>query len=65
MHEYEVLIETINPCGGEAHAAREFKQIEAASPEGMLRRRGVIPFWIPAKTPPATPLSPRATARAS
>ena len=22
MHEYEVLIETINPCGGEAHAAQ-------------------------------------------
>ena len=36
MHEYEVLIETINPCGGEAHAAREFKQIEAASPEAFL-----------------------------
>ena len=27
MHEYEVLIETINPCGGEAHANKEFKEI--------------------------------------
>ena len=36
MHEYEVLIETINPCGGEAHAAREFKQIEAAIPEAYV-----------------------------
>ena len=25
MNEYEVLIETINPCGGEAHANKEFK----------------------------------------
>jgi hypothetical protein len=23
MHEYEVLIETINPCGGEAHSKKE------------------------------------------
>ena len=36
MHEYEVLIETINPCGGKAHAAQEFKQIEAASPEAYV-----------------------------
>ena len=23
MKEYEILIETINPCGGEAHAQKE------------------------------------------
>ena len=28
MQEYEVLIETINPCGGEAHANKEFREIE-------------------------------------
>ena len=33
MNEYEVLIETINPCGGEAHSKKEFKAIEAESPE--------------------------------
>ena len=33
MHEYEVLIETINPCGGEAHSKKEFLDIEAESPE--------------------------------
>ena len=43
MHEYEVLIETINPCGGEAHAAREFKQIEAASPEAYIAAQGRYP----------------------
>ena len=36
MHEYELLIETINPCGGEAHANKEFKEIEAESPESGL-----------------------------
>ena len=24
MNEYELLIETINPCGGEAHSKKEF-----------------------------------------
>lgn len=43
MHEYEVLIETINPCGGEVHAAREFKQIEAASPEAYVAAQGRYP----------------------
>ena len=33
MNEYEVLIETINPCGGEAHAKKEFQEIETESPE--------------------------------
>ena len=28
MNEYEVLIETINPCGGEAHSKKEFKEVE-------------------------------------
>ncbi len=51
MQEYEVLIETINPCGGEAHANKEFREIETDS--------------IPAKTPRATPSSPPATARVS
>ena len=35
MHEYEVLIETINPCGGEAHSKKEFLDIEAESPEAL------------------------------
>ena len=29
MHEYELLIETINPCGGEAHAKKEFTEVFA------------------------------------
>ena len=36
MNEYEVLIETINPCGGEAHSKKEFLEVEAASPEAYV-----------------------------
>ena len=44
MHEYEVLIETINPCGGEAHANKEFKEIEAESPEAYVLAQGHYPI---------------------
>lgn len=43
MNEYELLIETINPCGGEAHANREFQEIEAASPEAYVAQHGRFP----------------------
>ena len=43
MHEYEVLIETINPCGGEAHANKEFREIETDSPEAYVREQGLLP----------------------
>ncbi len=43
MNEYEVLIETINPCGGEAHASKEFKEIEAADPEAWVKENGRYP----------------------
>ena len=40
MNEYEVLIETINPCGGEAHAKKEFQEIETESPERWVTENG-------------------------
>ena len=40
MQEYEVLIETINPCGGEAHSKKEFLDVEAESPEAYVRAEG-------------------------
>lgn len=43
MNEYEVLIETINPCGGEAHKEQEFKEILAESPEGYVAQNGRFP----------------------
>ena len=33
MKEYEILIETINPCGGETHAQREIIEASAESEE--------------------------------
>lgn len=44
MNEYEVLIETINPCGGEAHANKEFREIEAESPEAFVQAQGRFPI---------------------
>lgn len=43
MTEYEVLVETINPCGGEAHAKKEFLEIEAESPEAYVAANGRFP----------------------
>ena len=44
MNEYEVLIETINPCGGEAHSKKEFKEVEAERPEAYVRAEGRWPI---------------------
>lgn len=43
MHEYEVLVESINPCGGEAHSKKEFLEIEAESPEAYVAAEGRYP----------------------
>lgn len=39
MKEYEILIETINPCGGEAHAKREIIEAKAESPEAYVKAK--------------------------
>ena len=44
MKEYELLIETINPCGGERHAGKEFLEIEAESPEAYVQANAVFPI---------------------
>lgn len=44
MNEYEVLIEDINPCGGEAHARKEILEVEADSPEAYVRENGRFPI---------------------
>ena len=43
MKEYEVLIETVNPCGGERHADKEFLEIEAESPEAYVAANARYP----------------------
>ncbi len=44
MNDYEVVIETINPCGGASHAKREIIEISAASPEEYVRSNGRFPI---------------------
>ena len=43
MNEYEILIETINPCGGEAHAKREIIEAEVESPEAYVKSKAPYP----------------------
>ena len=43
MNEYELLIETINPCGGDRHAIREILEIEAESPEAYVTENARFP----------------------
>ena len=43
MKEYEILIETINPCGGEAHAKREIIEAKAESPEAYVKAKTRYP----------------------
>lgn len=50
MHEYEVLIETINPCGGEAHSKKEFWISRPKAPRPMSAPRAAGPFWTPGRT---------------
>ena len=43
MHEYEVFIEEINPCGGEKHSNKTLIEAEASSPEAYVKENGRYP----------------------
>lgn len=43
MKEYEIIIETINPCGGSKHAQNEIIEAEAESPEAYVKEHGIFP----------------------
>lgn len=43
MKEYEIIIETINPCGGTKHAQNEIIEAEAESPEAYVKEHGILP----------------------
>ena len=51
MHEYEILVETVNPCGGEKHAKKEILEAECESPEAYVREKAPYPIMVTAKTP--------------
>jgi len=44
MTEYEVMVETINPCGGSQHAIREFVEVETDDPKEWVRENGRFPI---------------------
>lgn len=44
MKDFEVFIETINPCGGSKHAEHEIIEVEAESPESYVKENGRFPI---------------------
>ena len=44
MKDYEVLVQSINPCGGEKHDKKEFIEVRAESPEAYVRANGAYPI---------------------
>ena len=44
MKEYEVLIETINPCGGAKHSQKTFIEVETDSPEAYVKANSPYPI---------------------
>lgn len=43
MHEYEIFIEEINPCGGEKFSKKTLLEAEADSPEVYVKENGRYP----------------------
>ena len=43
MNEYEVIIEEINPCGGEKYANKQIIEVEAESPDAYVAENGRFP----------------------
>ena len=44
MKEYEVFVEDINHCGGTKYAKKEFREIQAESPEAYVREQTRLPI---------------------
>ena len=44
MKEYEIIIETINPCGGDRHSQQEIVEAKIESPEAFVKENGRFPI---------------------
>ena len=44
MHEYEIFVEEINPCGGEKHSKKTLIEAEADSPEAYVKENERFPI---------------------
>ena len=51
MTEYEVLVETINPCGGAKHSIKEFMDVETGDPMAWVKTNGRFPVRDTVTTP--------------
>ena len=51
MKEYEILVERINPCGGDAHAQKDFIDAECESPEAYVKENAPYPVMDSFRTP--------------
>lgn len=51
MTEYEVLVETINPCGGSKHCIKEFMDVETNDPVAWVKANGRCPIRDTVTTP--------------
>ncbi len=43
MKEYELCIETMNPCGGTEYAQREFRDVETDDPVAYVKANAPLP----------------------
>ena len=50
MKEYEILIETVNPCGGERHAKKEIVEAGCESPEAYVKGNAPYPVMDTTKS---------------
>ena len=44
MKEYEIIIETINPWGGDRHSQQEIVEALIESPEAYVKEKGRLPI---------------------
>ena len=44
MKEHEIIIETINPCGGDRHSQQEIVEAKIESPEAYVKEKGRFPI---------------------
>lgn len=53
MKEYEIIIETINPCGGDRHSQQEIIEANIESPEAFVKEKGRFRSLIRSRIPMA------------
>ena len=51
MKEYEIIIESITPCGGSKYAIRKIVEAEAESPEAYVEQHKRFPIRDTSKAP--------------